>query len=91
MSIFRRRGSGNTASSPLLSPPPTALPAEPEVFPPLSLLIVDDALRRFAGRDLVAGSEVVDFLLELRGTLARERPRQDLGSSEVRVHSPTSR
>jgi len=27
---------------------------------------IDDALRRFAHRELVAGSEILDFLLDLR-------------------------
>jgi hypothetical protein len=28
--------------------------------------LIDEALERFAGRDLVSSSEIVDFLLDLR-------------------------
>ena len=30
------------------------------------LEIIDEALQRFGGRDLVASTEIVDFLLDLR-------------------------
>ncbi len=33
---------------------------------------IDEALRRFAHRELVAGTEVIDFLLDLRAALTRE-------------------
>ncbi len=39
---------------------------------------IDDALRRFASRDLVAGSEIVDFLLDLRATVTREAAMAEL-------------
>ncbi len=34
--------------------------------------VIDDALVRFQGRSLVSGQEVVDFLLDLRTTVAME-------------------
>lgn len=34
--------------------------------------VIDDALMRFQGRSLVSGTEVVDFLLDLRGTVECE-------------------
>lgn len=37
--------------------------------------LIDEALERFGSRDLVSGSEIVDFLLDLRlVTLADEIP-----------------
>jgi len=39
-------------------------------------LLIDEALERFAARDLVQGSEVVDFLLDLR--LALVAPMDEL-------------
>jgi hypothetical protein len=38
---------------------------EPTVTPDL-VMTIDQALERFGARDLVAGAEVVDFLLDLR-------------------------
>jgi hypothetical protein len=39
-------------------------------------LRIDEALRQFTSRDLVAGAEVVDFLLDLRlMLLAAEEPQ----------------
>jgi hypothetical protein len=34
--------------------------------------IIDEALERFAGRDLVASSEVVDLLLDLRSAVVSD-------------------
>ena len=31
--------------------------------------VIDDALVRFGGRSLVSGTEIVDFLLDLRGVV----------------------
>ena len=39
-------------------------------------LLIDEALERFSARDLVQGSEVVDFLLDLR--LAMVAPMDEL-------------
>jgi len=39
-------------------------------------LLIDEALERFSARDLVQGSEVVDFLLDLR--LAMVSPMEEL-------------
>ncbi len=33
---------------------------------------IDDALRRFVHRELVAGTEVIDVLLDLRAVLTRD-------------------
>jgi len=34
--------------------------------------IIDEALERFAGRDLIAASEMVDFLLDLRSAVVSD-------------------
>jgi hypothetical protein len=34
--------------------------------------LIDEALERFAGRDLVASSEVVDLLLDLRSAVVSD-------------------
>jgi hypothetical protein len=34
--------------------------------------IIDDALERFSSRDLIAASEVVDFLLDLRSAVVSD-------------------
>ena len=34
--------------------------------------VIDEALERFAARDLVASSEVVDFLLDLRSAVVSD-------------------
>jgi hypothetical protein len=47
------------------------------------LTIVDDALERFAGRDLVAASEVVDFLLDLRSAVVSDAALAALIESET--------
>jgi hypothetical protein len=36
---------------------------------------IDEALERFGARDLVSGSEVVDFLLDLRLTVVNSSDR----------------
>ena len=42
---------------------------------------IDDALRQFTSRDLVAGAEVVDFLLDLRLILlAAEHPAEPVAN-----------
>lgn len=47
------------------------------------LTIVDDALERFASRDLVAASEVVDFLLDLRSAVVSDAALAALIESET--------
>jgi hypothetical protein len=47
------------------------------------LTIVDDALERFASRDLVAASEVVDFLLDLRSAIVSDAALAALIESET--------
>ena len=37
--------------------------------------IIDEAIERFASRDLIGSSEVVDFLLDLRSAVASLEPR----------------
>ena len=34
--------------------------------------IIDEALERYAGRDLIAASEIVDFLLDLRSAVVSD-------------------
>ncbi len=34
--------------------------------------IIDEALERYASRDLIAGSEIVDFLLDLRSAVVSD-------------------
>jgi hypothetical protein len=43
---------------------------------------VDEALERFAGRDLVAASEVVDFLLDLRSVIVADADLEALLEAE---------
>ena len=38
----------------------------PDLVTPDLVMTIDQALQRFGARDLVAGAEVVDFLLDLR-------------------------
>jgi hypothetical protein len=45
--------------------------------------IVDEALERFASRDLVAASEVVDFLLDLRSAVVSDAALAALIESET--------
>ena len=45
--------------------------------------IVDEALERFAGRDLVAASEIVDFLLDLRSAVVSDAALAALIESET--------
>ena len=42
----------------------------------LAISYIDDALRRFGHRDLVAGKEVVDLLLDIRSLVAAEPSRE---------------
>ncbi|HZJ25961.1 MAG TPA: hypothetical protein VFF40_02935 [Acidimicrobiia bacterium] len=44
--------------------------------------MVDEALERFARRDLVSGGEVVDFLLDLRNTALAPDPLAELLEAE---------
>ncbi len=34
--------------------------------------IIDEALERYASRDLISGSEIVDFLLDLRSAVVSD-------------------
>ncbi|HTU60854.1 MAG TPA: hypothetical protein VMF89_20520 [Polyangiales bacterium] len=43
---------------------------------------IDEALQRFASRDLVAGHEVVDFLLDLRIAVLDDSELRDLLEQE---------
>jgi hypothetical protein len=45
--------------------------------------IIDEALERFAGRDLVASSEVVDLLLDLRSAVVSDAAIAALIESEA--------
>ena len=40
------------------------------------VILIDEALERFGTRDLVSGSEVLDFLLDLRLAVLLEEERQ---------------
>ena len=44
--------------------------------------MIDEALERFASRDLVTGAEVVDFLLDLRLSLLEPDPFEQLLEDE---------
>jgi len=44
--------------------------------------IIDGALERFRGRDLIAATEVVDLLLDLRLSLLQERELGELLEAE---------
>jgi hypothetical protein len=46
---------------------------EPAVRPPSALTLIDDALREFASRHLVTGTEIVDVLLDLRSAIEFDR------------------
>ena len=45
--------------------------------------IIDEALERFAARDLIAASEVVDFLLDLRCAVVSDAALAALIESEA--------
>jgi len=45
--------------------------------------IIDEALERFSARDLVAASEVVDFLLDLRSAVVSDAALAALIESEA--------
>jgi len=45
--------------------------------------IIDEALERFSARDLVAASEVVDFLLDLRSAAVSDAALAALIESEA--------
>jgi hypothetical protein len=45
--------------------------------------MIDEALERFASRDLVAASEIVDFLLDLRGAVVSDAALEALIESEA--------
>ena len=47
--------------------------AQPAIF-----TVIDDALLRMQGRSLLSGVEVVDFLLDLRSTVALELQLESL-------------
>jgi hypothetical protein len=44
--------------------------------------VIDEALERFAGRDLVSAGEVVDFLLDLRSAIVSDAALAALLESE---------
>ncbi len=46
---------------------------EPAVRPPSPLALIDDALREFASRHLVTGTEIIDVLLDLRSAIELDR------------------
>jgi hypothetical protein len=45
--------------------------------------IIDEALERFSARDLVAASEIVDFLLDLRSAVVSDAALAALIESEA--------
>ena len=45
--------------------------------------IIDEALERYAARDLISGSEVVDFLLDLRSAVVSDDAIRELIESEA--------
>lgn len=45
--------------------------------------IIDEALERFAARDLIAASEMVDFLLDLRSAVVSDAALAALIESET--------
>jgi hypothetical protein len=45
--------------------------------------VVDEALERFSSRDLIAASEIVDFLLDLRSALVSDAALAALIESET--------
>lgn len=46
------------------------------------ITLIDEALERFGNRDLVAGAEVLDFLLDLRLSLLEPDPFEQLLEEE---------
>lgn len=44
--------------------------------------MIDESLERYAARDLIAGQEVVDFLLDLRLAVLDDRELQQLLDDE---------
>ena len=42
------------------------------------IAMIDEALERFGARELIAGSEVLDFLLDMRLTLLADDPFDEL-------------
>jgi len=51
------------------------------------ITLIDEALERFGNRDLVAGSEVLDFLLDLRLSLLEPDPFEKLLEEEAQPAS----
>jgi len=47
-----------------------------------TVTLIDEAIGRFAGRDLISGAEVVDFLLDLRSVAASDAALEALLESE---------
>jgi hypothetical protein len=45
--------------------------------------MVDESLERFSGRDLIAASEIVDFLLDLRSAIVSDAAIAALIESEA--------
>ena len=45
--------------------------------------IIDEALERFAAREMISSSEVVDFLLDLRGAVVSDAALAALIESEA--------
>ena len=45
--------------------------------------MIDEALERFAGRDLITASEMVDFLLDLRSAVVSDAALAALIDSET--------
>jgi hypothetical protein len=45
--------------------------------------IIDEALERFSARDLIASSEIVDFLLDLRSAVVSDAALAALIESEA--------
>lgn len=45
--------------------------------------MIDESLERFSGRDLIAASEIVDFLLDLRGAVVSDAAIAALIESEA--------
>ena len=53
--------------------------------------IIDEALERFASRDLIGSSEVVDFLLDLRSAVVSDAALAALIEVRDRTRALTSR
>jgi hypothetical protein len=45
--------------------------------------MIDESLERFSGRDLIAASEIVDFLLDLRSAIVSDAAIAALIESEA--------